>query len=250
LLDQHVLFLRDDLGDRTRGDDLWTVNAVHVAWLALVPVAAFGLWKGIAARDRATLVCALVLTITYSVSLTIGASEGRYLLTAVPCYAVLVGFGIHSAVTRIDRRLVVLAFALIAAATNTYWLLTGPYEASMIAAWRNRSGMRETIAAIRDARTPSEEALLEWPDLRYEEWLYLQMLANFRVTTVDSLRMLNVVQEQPSTAARALFIVRDAAARPEINGWRLRGFAIAREIADPLTDRRLVVLVKHVASAS
>jgi len=163
---------------------------------------------------------------------------------------VLVGFGIRSAFAHAERRRIALALVLIVTATDTFWLLGGPYEARMIAAWRNRAGMRETMAAVRDERTPSEEALLEWPDLQYEDWLYLQMLANFRVTAVDPLRMLNLVQEQPSTAGpRALFIVRDAAARPEINGWRLRGFAIGREIADPLTGRRLVVLVKHVASS-
>jgi len=250
LVDQHVLFRRDDLGDRSRVDDLWTLNAVHLAWLALLPVAARGLWKGVAVRDQATLVSALVLATTYAASLTIGAPEGRYLLTAVPCYAVLVGFGIRSVLAHAERRRIALALVLIVTATNTFWLLGGPYETRMIAAWRNRAGMRETMAAVRDERTPSEEALLEWPDLQYEDWLYLQMLANFRVTAVDALRMLNLVQEQPSTAGpRALFIVRDAAARPEINGWRLRGFAIAHEIADPLTGRRLVVLVKHVASS-
>ncbi len=251
LVDQHVLFLRDDLGDRSRADDLWTLNAVHVVWLALLPVALRGLWKGVAARDQATLVCALVLATTYVASLTIGAPEGRYLLTVVPCYAVLTGFGVRSAFAHGERRLVALALVLIVTATNTYWLLTGSYETSMARAWRNRAGMRAALAAVRDEQKDTEEALLEWPDLRYEDWLYLQMLADFRVVAVDSMRMLNLVQEQPSIARpRALFIVRDADARPEINGWRFRGFTIAREIAEPISGRRLVVLVKHVASST
>jgi 4-amino-4-deoxy-L-arabinose transferase-like glycosyltransferase len=249
LVNQHLLFLRDTLGDRSRADDLWTLNALHVGWLAAVPVGLRGLWKGIAARDEATIVCALVLAITYGAALTIGWPEGRYMLTAVPCYAVFAGMGVRSSIPEAARRTSVLALILLVTATNTYWLVTGEYNAGMLQRWRTRAGMREALAVIRTERTEAEQALLEWPDLQYEDWLYLQMLADFRVVALGRLEMLSMVQGQGgavATGPRALFVVQDTGAQAEINGWRFYGFEVAREVADPASGRRLVLLAKHL----
>jgi len=247
LVDQHVLFLRDALGDAYRPDDLWTLNAVHVTWLGLLPLTLYGVYRGLAAGDEATRLSALVLATTYVMALTVGSPEGRYIVTAVPCYALLLGVAARTLLPNPTRRMVALALILLVTATNTYWLVGGRYETDMMTKWKTRAAMREALAAIRVERAHDEEAYLEWPALQYKDWLYLQMLANFEVVVLERMEMVRMASApKDERHRRAFFIARDADARPEIRGLRLQGFELVGEVTDSVSARRLAVLVKHV----
>ena len=170
------------------------------------------------------------------------------MMTAVPCYAVLVAFGVRSLIADARWRTAVLTLILLVIATDTYSLLTGPYEAGMLRRWATRAGLRETLATVRSSRDPGEQAFLEWPGLRYEDWLYVQSLANFEVTAVDHGTIVGMAQGNGQQ--RALFISRDAADGPQIDRLQRQGFGIAGEVQDPPGGRCLVVLAKHLPGAA
>lgn len=241
LVHQHFYHRRDQLGDRSRNDELWTLPEPHLVWLALLPLALAGAWNGWRRRDKAAGVFATVLFAIYGIALTAGFPEGRYLIPAVPALAFFVLEGLRFLVPEGSARVLVLALVLVATGVNSNVLVRGDYNASMSRAWRGMSGMRETLALIRESVDPAygreRDLHLAWPDLRYENWLYLEMLGNMRVRPY--LASANLAEAAPG---EMLFAAVDAGEADTRKDLKQRGYRDLGTAVDPVSGRELAVL--------
>jgi MFS family permease len=241
LTNQHFLFSLDKLGDRTRKDDLWTLDTPHLVWVALLPLVGFGAWRGWRERDRGTDVAGSVLLTGLMQAFTVGMPEGRYLLTVVPCYVYFLLVGVRVLARAPGLREAALGLAMLATAGNSYLLVQGNYNDGMIWRWEQMGGMRESLALIRsvygDEYASDRDIYLNWPDLRYEPWLYLQMLGNLRVLTYDD--TFNLAEIAPG---EPLFAVTESSDEDTLRAWRSRGFRSMGTVVDAVSGRQYVVL--------
>lgn len=237
---QHFWHQWDKLGDQTRNDHLWTLPEPHFIWLALVPVALFGAWQA-GRRDPAAVVFGAVLLSTYGLALTVGTTEGRYLLTAVPALAYFVLSGLRAVGTSRALYPALLGAVLLATTVNSFALVRGEYERSATRRWGAMAGMREALALIRATHSEelgtTTEFALAWPDLRYETWIYLEMLGNMRVKTFTENS--NLAEIEPG---RWLFACVETADAGAVEKWKHRGFRESGEAVDGPTGRRISVL--------
>lgn len=246
---QHVLFLRDTLGDRSRGDDLWTLGRPHLAWLCCLPIVAAGFRHFLSRRGQARPTFPLVLLGIAVVGLTVSYPEGRYLLCAVPCYAVFLLHGVKRVTrNRPDRRPLLYAVLLLILACNTYALVTGPYNEYMITKWQRKSGVREAIASVvqrADGRTDTRVCFV---GMEYPELLYARAIADFRVQLVSQDELpariaLPPSQDDSGATGGALFVVGRADGQdwpPELaNSTTLES---VDTVEDGVTGTKLVVM--------
>lgn len=242
LLHQHFWFRWDHLGDRTRNDHLWTLPQPHVVWLALVPVAVLGAWHAWRTRDRTAAVFAAVLLATYGIALTVGMTEGRYMLPAVPALAYFAMSGLRALA---GTRSILLAFVLLACAANSWVLVRGEYSEAALRRWRAMAGMRETLALIRrefgEEYGRSRDVELSWPGLRYEAALYAQMLGNSRIHPFGPDE--NLAALAPGEPLFAVVEAGTPTESEELQRWRMRGFREAGRVEDGPTGREFIVLV-------
>jgi hypothetical protein len=241
LVHQHFVHQRDLLGDQTRNDHLWTLPRPHVVWILLLPFPFVGIVQSWRRRDRTAGVFGAVLASTYALALTAGAAEGRYLLTAVPSLAFFTMVGVRTAASAWAPYPAVLALVLVAAAANSFVLVSGDYEDAMVRRWRAMAGLRETLAAIRRDHDPSlgltRDVHLSWPDLRYEGWLYASMLGNQHVRPFAPERNLAEI-----AVGEPLFAACDGADDACVQGWKARGFRDSGEVVDRATGHRRTLL--------
>jgi hypothetical protein len=176
LVDQHLLFRRDQLGDWTRPDDLWTVGSLDWVWLLLVPVAVLGLVGGLRQRESGVQLAAVVLAATAALFLTVSFPEGRYLLIVVPCYAVLVVRGIEALAGREALGRAASAVAILAMAFNSAILLRGDYDAFMREKWLPLAPIEEAVSTI--AHDPGKAVrYVSFPaDQDYTALLYFRLM--------------------------------------------------------------------------
>ncbi|MBI5504599.1 MAG: hypothetical protein HY899_07340 [Deltaproteobacteria bacterium] len=246
LIHQHFWFQRDDLGDPSRDDSVWTLPQPHLVWLLLLPLLGVGIWTTIRTRDPAGDVFLAVLTCSYLVALTVSSPEGRYLITAVPCYAYFLCVGVERVVRGSVVRVLGLAAILVLSAVNSFVLVQGEYERSMLLAWKPMAGMPQTLELIQNqyGKTlgTTQTLYLSWPGLTYPSWLYLQMLGNMQVMTFE-----------PSEAGSALesgaraFAVADAANDGARKAWAQNGFQQVARVRDDATGRELFLLAQQTA---
>jgi 4-amino-4-deoxy-L-arabinose transferase-like glycosyltransferase len=243
LAHQHVWFARDQLGDRTRSDAMWTVPAPQWPWLALLALAAFGMWRSRRDGDPAAAPFTAVLFATYGLALTVSFPEGRYMIPAIPALAFFAVQGLRAAVPARTPRTLAGAAVLAAMAWTSFALVSGPYDAWIVKQWQNRAGLRETVARIRERADGDygigRELPLAWPEMNHEVWLYLQMLTNLRA------RLYELDDDLDREAAgNPLFaaVRKDEAAK--VDDVKKLGFASLGEVQDPVTGRKLEVLVR------
>ncbi len=241
LVHQHFYFRRDDLGDPTREDQVWTLDAPHLVWLGLLPFGLVGLWTGLRERDEATRVFGTVAACSYLLAFSFSFPEGRYLLTAVPCYAAFVLGGLRRMARSPTVRIGVLTGALVLMAANTHALVRGEYNASMIRLWKPMAGMQEALALIRGHSglryNSSERIFIVWPGLSFKERLYLQMLGNFQIAVPPA----DTIASH-AASGRTLFAVAEARDHRAIGNREQQGFRLLGEVVDPVSGRRLVVM--------
>jgi len=252
LAHQHFYFRRDHLGDRSRKDHLWVFRRPHLVWLLLLPLAACGAFHSWRRRDRTAGVFATVLLALYGLTLSAGFPEGRYLIPAVPALAFFVLAGLRALVPAGNARLLAMAVVLVATAVESAVLIQGDYQKVAARRWRGMSGMRETLAVIRDHVDPAygreRTVNLNWPGLRYdarsylqgrryESWLYLEMLGNMRVDSYP-------LEGSLATTApgEMLFAAVEANETGVLQDLRRRGYHDLANVVDPVRGRELVVL--------
>ncbi len=249
LVHQHFYYRRDTLGDQTRNDYLWTLPQPHLVWLALLPLALLGAWRSWRTRDATAEVLALVLLCSYALVLTVSFPEGRYLITVVPVYAYFVWAGLRQLLASDSARTVALAVVLIATAANSYLLVSGPYNELVAQRWRGMATMREALGLIRDryGKSYGRDRIvhLSWPELRYEAWLYLEMLGNMRVSVFDA-------NESPDAVApgEVLFAAASRADAAAIEAWKAKGFEPVGDVVDPVSSREIELLAREPAPGS
>lgn len=243
LLHQHFVHRWDPVGERSRVDLLWTMPEPHLVWLLLIPVGLLGAWQAWRRRDAAAGVFAAVLLPTYAVALTVGLPEGRYLLTAVPALAWFTLFGLRTICGGTAALPITLALVLTAATTNTWALVGGEYHRSITHQWRRMAGLREAVEFIHREYGAeygrSRPLFLHWPELRYSDRLYAQMLGNMRVVPFDTDS--NLAQLAPG---QPLFAAVEVAEDPgdDMRSWESRGFEEIAEVVDGPTGRRFKIL--------
>ena len=246
---QHVLFLRDTLGDRSRGDDLWTLGRLHLAWLCCLPLAVTGFWRLARGEAETRPTFPLVLLGIGVVALTVSYPEGRYLLVAVPCYAVFLLHGVRRVTRkRPGRRPQLYAVLLFALACNTYALVTGPYNRYMVSKWQRKAGVREAIESVVRRTHGRTDARVCFPGLDYPELLYARAIADFRVTLVGEDELAAWISPPPprggiETMPTPLFVV----GRADGRDWpwahaRTEAWERVDVVQDPVTGTKLAVL--------
>ncbi len=251
LFDQHLLFLRDDLGDWTRDDALWTLGSVHVLWLAAFPVGLFGLFRGLKDKLESARVFASVLFSSYAVALTFSFPEGRYLLPVVPCYTYFITLGFRFLLGRFPWRRAAQALFLVLFAANTFFLVKGPgYDGYMEKLWKYRGGVRRAVAYIKKkAKDPSIYAL-GVPYLDNEEFLYFGVYSNFSLSVFGRSQVIGFVLNKdnasdPKKAAEELsriLVLRDESDKKEVDFWKGFGFKVVHRFREPCTGRTYVLL--------
>ena len=251
LFDQHILFLRDDLGDWSRDDALWTLGSVHLLWLAAFPVGLFGLFKGLKDKLASARVFASVLFASYAVALTFSFPEGRYLLPVVPCYAYFITLGLRSLLERFRWRWASATLFLLLFAGNTFILVKGPgYDGYMAELWKYRGGVREAIDyVLQNTKDPARYAI-GVPYLDNEEYLYFEVYNNFRLTVFGRSQVIGFTLNKdkasdPEKAAEELsriLVLRDESDKKEVDFWKGFGFKIVHRFREPCTGKTYVLL--------
>ncbi len=253
LVDQHLLFLRDDLGDWTRDDALWTLGSVHLLWLAAFPFGLYGLFTGLKEKRPSARVFASVLFGSYAVALTISFPEGRYLLPVVPCYAYFTILGLRSLLGRFRWKWAFAAVFLLLFSADTYLLAAGAgYDGYMARLWRHRGGVREAIDyVLQNVRDPNNYAI-GVPFLDNEEYLYFETYNNFRLSVFGRAQVIGFAlnlerSADPAKAAEELshiLVVRPESDRKEVEFWKNFGFQVVHRFQEPCTGKTYVLLCK------
>ena len=240
---QHFYFQRDELGDPSREDELWTLPSPHVVWLGLVPIGIFGLWLALREREPISHVFVSVLVASYLIAMTVGFPEGRYLITVVPCYAYFVLLGLERLVSRPVALPAVLGLAMLLTAGNSFALMRGEYNTSVEARWQATGAMREALALIQERYGPeygtTEWIFMTWPNLRYKDWLYLEMLGNMKIAAYVPGELTRYTKP-----GRVLFAIVLPDNTPQIRGWQFQGFTEIGRVTDGVTGREVLIFAK------
>jgi hypothetical protein len=232
---QHFLFVIDGLGDPTRGDQIWTLNAYHIGFLALFPVMVFGALRGLRERDPSTRLAVSVIGAFAVVFMTVSFPEGRYTLALVPCYAALFVRGLREVTGEGRAYSAALGAVLVLLSFETQLQLARVYEPRSEAAWRAYDGLRELAPTLSDhagrrlrVRMPND------PD--YAMKLYFRMVMDPAWRWLPADRFDATLERRPN-ALRVVVV--DAGDGAAISRWRDLGFVERLRID---ADRRLVVL--------
>ncbi|MFN2375272.1 MAG: hypothetical protein ABR538_01965 [Candidatus Binatia bacterium] len=257
LVHQHFVFGRDDLGDPTREDEIWTLPHPHVVWILLLPLVLAGLLRGFRDGDEASVAILAALAGVVAVMLSVSFPEGRYLLPVVPCYAYGAWLGLRSilapeAAGTSNRGVcgpaaahtLVQAAILAAMGIGSFAAIRGDYSESMLAAGRGQAGLREAVSLIRRQYGKGygldQPLLLGHQRLSYKEGLYLSMLTNFQYRRLDPNDFVQLAAQEP-----AMFAVAEVEDREANLIWRGRGFRVIGEVDDAPSSRRFVVFASR-----
>ena len=185
LTNQHLLFQRDSLGDKTRYDELETLGEIHYPYLILFPVLLWGLWTALRERSPLTVLFASTLGGILLFYLTLSYPQGRYMLIAVPCYLYFLHYGIQDLLKNEQFRNFALSVVLLVFATYTYLSMHSHYQQYALIKIRYNEGIREIAEALPAPKPGVKEYISKSTPITYESWLYFQMLTNFRATWVQ-----------------------------------------------------------------
>lgn len=249
LVNQHLLFRRDLLGEVLRKDALWTLGSTHVVWLLLCPVALLGLIKGLRERQETVCTFAVILGACLALFLSFGFPEGRYLIVVVPCYAVLTLHGIRTAMRAADLRLVIYALVLLLLAGNTFWLLTDSYREHMHREWARKAGVVSAAQHVAAEIYPLRRAILSVPVFDLDVMLYVWMHVGFDLdlqSWADTMRLLQQERSAPDARAGAggpiYVLLPPPPAMEEEMMWAGQGFEVRHVIHDEAVDRAQLLL--------
>jgi hypothetical protein len=251
LVNQHLLFQRDDLGDDTRPDHLWTLGALHRPFVVMAPLALFGLAWGLWRRERRALLVASVLLWTYAVFLTVSFPEGRFIMVVVPCYLYFSTAFLFELILPFVRhrqvRIAVLAALLLALSAETYRIVGGSYNEEMTREWSNLDGIREVQARLPPPREGVERYISLHAVRSNRAWLYYSMLANFEPEWISSRQFWKKVDEHaraPSPAPTQFFLAASDPRPETIAMWEGRGFRHRATFESRPSGTRLVLMLK------
>jgi hypothetical protein len=230
LANQHLLFLRDDLFDQSRTDDLWTLGSVHVVWIALLPVGLFGLVRGLRDKQEAVRLSLLVLASCYLFFLSFSLPEGRYLLVAVPCYAVFTLYGVK-ALKGFHRRRAAYAMILVVLAGNTFWLLTGSYHDYMHERWAKMDGVVAATEEIAREIHPRRHAVMSVPLYDFDVVFYLWMLIEERRAAPSTAESIPIYVLLPPSDLDG-----------DLDFWSAKGFEVRRVLQGETAAQEPVLL--------
>jgi hypothetical protein len=178
LLNQQLLFLRDDLGDPSRSDTLWTLGHIHIVWIGLALVGCFGLSRSFVERTGPDVLFGSILLVTYAVSLSISFPEGRYLVTSLPCLVYFILRGLRATAAYRVNRTWILSIVLLAMTANTAYLLVGPYNDDMLEVSSDQAGLEEAVGFLRSG-SAGESPILAIDPLNDQTLLAFQLYSNF-----------------------------------------------------------------------
>lgn len=185
LVNQHILFKVDKLGDRTHEDDVYTLGAIHYPFLCMLPLLVIGAIKGekrqnVVDKDDNTYLF-LLITVTYLfVFLTISFPEGRYITPVIPCYAYFIWCGVTRFFSSVSARCGVAAFLLFCHAGSTYWLTATVYNDYMHEVWKSKNGIKE-LAMVLPPKIEGAKEIIGIPWSRNNRaWHYFALVTGLR----------------------------------------------------------------------
>jgi hypothetical protein len=240
LVNQHFAFRRDDLGDPSRSDTIWTLPRPLWSWMVLLPVLGLGLVVALRSRTRSDLVFLVVLAGHYLMAFTVSFPEGRYLLPVLPCYAWLVFRGLQFLTRTGNMRTLILATALGAVAIESWMAVRGDYTAGLLERDRSMAGLREAVVAIRTREGKDFGIRRAIPlggiVLDYQGALYAAMLTNFQYQALDPSDFVSLARSDSPLFALVEHEDRDAETT-----WAARGFRAVDEVIDGPSRRRFTL---------
>lgn len=235
---QHFLFLVDDLGDPTRSDTGWTLNAHHAGFLGLLPVMAFGAVAGLRAHEPQARLAASVVAAFALVFLTVSFPEGRYTLALIPCYAAFAVRGVREAAGHGFAFPLALGVILSLLSLETQIHLARVYEPRSEEIWRPFDGIRELAPRLAaHAGRPVRVRLPGDPD--YASNLYFRMVMDPAWRWLPADRFDATLDRQPREIR---VVVVEAEAVAELAKWHVLGFAERTRLEAGRGSRPLVVL--------
>lgn len=242
-IDQHFLFLRDNLGDRSRDDAVETLGVLHWPLLLCIPVMLFGLWSGLRERDPPTLFYFCVLCSVMLVFLTLSFPEGRYTFCVTPCYGYFLWFGIRRFLpnNRMVAPLVLASIALVSALE-----MSGPYRQFVLQIWGNREGINAVARHLPERDTSCQRSIF-LPNIKdYPAWLEWELASGGSVDWVDDATTFRaaIAKAQQSAGAedRVFYAVNLADASPAAGVFHDLGFSSIETFPTADSERQLRLL--------
>ena len=191
LVNQHVLFKLDDLGDTSREDDVYTLGVIHYPFLFMLPLLILGAVKGEKSLKNSTNnkcshtknIAHLFLLIALSfisVFLTISFPEGRYITPLIPCYAYFIWCGLTWLCSCKAVLHCVAALLLFVNAGTTYWLITTNYNNHMHKVWKDKEGLKELAMSLPPKTDETKEIIsMPWTK-KHKIWHYFALVTGLR----------------------------------------------------------------------
>ena len=210
-IDQHFLFIVDGLGDPTRTDAVWTLNAYHAVFLGTSPLLILGALAGLRAREIDARTASVVLGSFAAVFFTVSFPEGRYTLALVPCYGYFWVRG-WKALLHSDRTFeLAVGCALGLLSLNTLVLLATVYAPFSDRVWREYAAIGAAAPVV--ARYSGEPIQLHLPEpVAYGPSLYYRMSMTADVALISTGALARQLS-RGATGARLVVAERDTRAR-------------------------------------
>lgn len=120
---QHVAFGRDDLGDHSRDDSLWTPDRPLFTWIFCFFVFILGVLLGVWRGERDAYMTGIIVFVTLGFFFSISFPEGRYIIVLVPCYFAGVVYFLRSAVRLREVRVLAVVAILISFGSESLWAI-------------------------------------------------------------------------------------------------------------------------------
>ncbi len=248
LLNQHLWLLHHTFGSASRSETVWTLGSPHIGWIAVIAVTLPGFVLCVRRNAPSCVLAAVVLAAHYGVFLSISTPEGRYLMTATPCYAVMIVVGCRRLFSHPTRRRFALAAACTIISTGSFSGLTGHYREYMADEWSDMAGIREAVDFILAEEGPDRNVMVNLPLRRYGDFLYFQMINNFRLVQVDEATVL--APDPPDLpgshvpGASAAYVLRRGDMIPG-STWRQAGFQKIHAFSDRITGEQFVIMARR-----
>lgn len=231
-IDQHVLFLRDNLGDQTRPDASETLGEIH--WPALVgwAVILFSFGAAVRSNNLEQQLLLGVLGITLLIALTVSFPEGRYLLILVPIYGYLFLSGLRKIFPSETRRLWAVNIFLLCSAGYTLLAYTTQYRDYLLVTQSYQEGMKEIVEELSSLDLTDGALISKSTPLTYESWLVLGMLNNFKpkwIPTSEFFGKIDAVKQKQLSGE--FYFVENSAWFKQPSELKALGFQLEKEFS-------------------
>jgi len=152
---QHVAFARDDLGDRSRDDSLWTLDRPLVTWVSCFSIFVVGLLLGVWRGERDAYMTAIIVLVTLGFFFSVSFPEGRYIIVLVPCYFAGVAYVLRSVLRVRQVRVLAVVAILISFGSESWWVMQKEHVPFVNSYFAHRKLLRPMAMVMSDMQLDS-----------------------------------------------------------------------------------------------